>query len=160
MLIERRQKIVDSSPSAVFHAFTGLGGDRGWPPYNWLWQIRGAMDRLVGGVGMRRGRRHPDKLRQGETLDFWRVELVQPNHLLRLRAEMRLPGQGWLQFEANERNDGSTDLVQTSYFASKGLAGMLYWYGLYPLHGLVFSRMIDSIAQRAAEISHMPASAS
>jgi hypothetical protein len=101
---------------------------------------------------MRRGRRHPDKLRQGETLDFWRVELVQPNHLLRLRAEMRLPGQGWLQFEANERNDGNTDLVQTSYFASKGPAGLLYWYGLYPLHGLVFSRMIDSIAQRAAEI--------
>jgi uncharacterized protein YbjT (DUF2867 family) len=154
MLIERRQKIVDASPSAVFHAFTGLGGDRGWPPDNWLWQIRGAMDRLVGGVGMRRGRRHPDKLRQGETLDFWRVELVQPNHLLRLRAEMRLPGQGWLQFEANERNDGNTDLVQTSYFASKGLAGLLYWYGLYPLHGLVFSRMIDSIAQRAAEICY------
>jgi len=158
MLIERRQKTVDASPSAVFQAFTGMGGDRGWPPYNWLWQIRGAIDRLVGGVGMRRGRRHPDALRQREALDFWRMEMVQPNHLLRLRAEMKLPGQGWLQFEANEQGDGSTDLVQTSYFASKGLMGLLYWYGLYPLHRLIFSRMIDSIAQRASEISQMPAS--
>ena len=160
MLIERRQKTVDASPSAVFQAFTGLGGDRGWPPYNWLWQIRGAIDRLVGGVGMRRGRRHPDELRQGEALDFWRVEIVQRNHLLRLRAEMKLPGQGWLQFEANEQDDGRTDLVQTSYFASKGLTGLLYWYGLYPVHGLIFSQMIDSIAQRATEISQMPASVS
>ncbi len=160
MLIERRQKTVDASPSAVFQAFTSLGGDRGWPPYNWLWQIRGAMDRLVGGVGMRRGRRHPDELRQGEALDFWRVEMVQPNHLLRLRAEMKLPGQGWLQFEANEQGESSTDLVQTSYFASKGLAGLLYWYGLYPLHGLIFSQMIDSVAQRAVELSHMPATVS
>jgi uncharacterized protein YbjT (DUF2867 family) len=150
MLIERRQKVVHAPPSAVFNAFTGLGGDRGWPPHNWLWQMRGAMDRLVGGVGMRRGRRHPDELRQGEALDFWRVEMVQPNHLLRLRAEMKMPGQGWLQFEAIEQGDGSTDLVQTSYFASKGLTGLLYWYGLYPLHGLVFSRMIDSIAFRSA----------
>jgi hypothetical protein len=158
MLIERRQKMVDAPPPAVFQAFSGLGGDRGWPPHNWLWQIRGAMDRLVGGVGMRRGRRHPNELRQGEALDFWRVEMIQPNQLLRLRAEMKLPGQGWLQFEANEGDDGSTDLIQTSYFASKGLSGMLYWYGLYPLHGLIFSRMIDSIAQRANEISHTPLS--
>ncbi len=156
MLIERRQKVVNAPPSAVFQAFSGLGGDRGWPPHNWLWQMRGALDRVIGGVGMRRGRRHPDVLRQGEALDFWRVELVQPNHLLRLRAEMKLPGQGWLQFEVNKKDDGSTDLVQTSYFASKGLSGMLYWYGLYPLHGLIFSSMIDSIAQRAIEISHTP----
>jgi len=149
MLIERRQKQVNVPATAVYRAFSGLGGKRGWPPYNWLWQLRGALDRLVGGVGMRRGRRHPDDLRQGEAVDFWRVEKVEPDHLLRLRAEMKLPGQGWLQFEAKSRNDGGTDLVQTAYFASKGLSGLLYWYAIYPLHGLIFSRMINTVAQRA-----------
>jgi hypothetical protein len=154
MLIERRQKRVDAPPSAVFRSFSGLGGDRGWPPYNWLWQLRGAVDRLVGGVGMRRGRRHPDQLRQGEALDFWRVEAVKTDHLLRLRAEMKMPGRGWLQFEANDRENGGTDLVQTAYFASKGLSGLLYWYGIYPLHGLIFSRMINAVARHATELSH------
>ena len=153
MLIERREKKVNAQPAVVFRAFSGLGGERGWPPYNWLWQARGAIDRLVGGVGVRRGRRHPDKLRQGEALDFWRVEMVEPDHLLRLRAEMKLPGEGWLQFEANDNAKGGTDLVQTAYFASKGLSGLLYWYGIYPLHGVIFSRMIDAVAQRATDIS-------
>jgi hypothetical protein len=103
MLIERRQKTVDAPATTVYHAFSGLGGDRGWPPDNWLWRLRGTLDRLLGGVGMRRGRRHPEELRQGEALDFWRVELVEVDHLLRLRAEMKLPGQGWLQFEAKNR---------------------------------------------------------
>ena len=111
------------------------------------------MDRLLGGVGMRRGRRHPDHLRQGEALDFWRVELVENDHLLRLRAEMKMPGKGWLQFEANNRGDGRTDLVQTAYFASRGIAGLLYWYSLYPIHRLIFSRMIDAIARKACEYS-------
>lgn len=152
VLIERRAMRVDAPKAAVFQAFSGLGGERGWPPYNFLWQVRGALDRLVGGVGMRRGRRHPDELRQGEALDFWRVELVQPPNLLRLRAEMKLPGQGWLQFETQERSDGSTDLIQTAYFVSKGLFGLLYWYGIYPLHGLIFSRMITAVADRAVEL--------
>jgi hypothetical protein len=160
MLIERRQTRVDAAPAAVFHSFSGLGGDRGWPPYNWLWQLRGAVDRLVGGVGMRRGGRHTDQLRQGEVLDFWRVEIVEPDKLLRLRAEMKMPGRGWLQFEANAHRDGGTELVQTAYFASKGLSGLLYWYGIYPLHRLIFSRMINTIARRASEHSHTPPSAS
>lgn len=160
MLIERRQKTVDAPPALVFRAFSGLGGERGWPPYNWLWQIRGAIDRLLGGVGMRRGRRDPDELRQGEALDFWRVEKVEADHLLRLRAEMKLPGRGWLQFEAHNREDGRTDLVQTAYFASKGLSGLLYWYGIYPLHGVVFSNMIDAVADRAEELSHSSLSTS
>ncbi|KAA3662110.1 MAG: SDR family NAD(P)-dependent oxidoreductase [Chloroflexi bacterium] len=153
MLIERRQKTVDVAQTAVFRAFTGLGGKRGWPPFSWLWVLRGILDRMVGGVGMRRGRRHPDELRQGEALDFWRVEQVEPNQLLRLRAEMKLPGRGWLQFEANPLADGRTNLVQTAYFASKGLFGLLYWYGIYPLHGIIFSRMIDYIARRACDLS-------
>ncbi len=152
MLIERRQQQVDAPPNAVFRAFSGLGGERGWPPYNWLWEVRGAIDRLLGGVGMRRGRRHPDKLRRGEALDFWRVEEVEPDRLVRLRAEMKLPGEGWLQFEANPREDGGTDLVQTAYFAPKGLSGLLYWYGIYLLHGIIFSRMIDAVAERAVDI--------
>ncbi len=160
MLLERRQLTVDAPPSAVFRSFCGLGGDRGWPPYNWLWQLRGALDRLLGGVGMRRGRRHADELRQGEALDFWRVEKVEPDHLLRLRAEMKMPGQGWLQFEANRRDDGRTDLVQTAYFASKGLAGVLYWYSLYPIHGVIFSKMIETIARRAVALTRLPAHAS
>ncbi len=151
MLIERREKRVDVSQAAAFDAFSGIGGERGWPPYNWLWQVRGALDRLVGGVGMRRGRRHPDTVRPGDALDFWRVEMVQPDQLLRLRAEMKLPGEGWLQFEANESPDGGTDLVQTAYFAPKGLSGLLYWYAVYPFHILIFSRMLDAIAQRAVE---------
>jgi len=149
MLIERRQETVTASAEALFRIFTGLGGERGWPSYNWLWQARGILDRLFGGVGMRRGRRHPDDLRLGEAVDFWRVEAVEPNRLLRLRAEMKLPGQGWLQFEALPREDGQTDLVQTAYFASKGLSGLVYWYAIYPLHGLIFSRMIDKIAKQA-----------
>jgi len=149
MLIEHRQKTVSASPGAVFKVFSGLGGERGWPPYNWLWQARGILDRLVGGVGMRRGRRHPDELRLGEAVDFWRVEAIEPDRLLRLRAEMKLPGKGWLQFQAVPREDGQTDLVQTAYFASKGLTGLGYWYVIYPLHGLIFSRMIDTIARRA-----------
>ena len=152
MLIEHRQQRVTAPPEAVFQAFSGLGGERGWPPYNWLWRARGAIDRLLGGVGMRRGRRHPDKLRQGEALDFWRVEIVDPNHLIRLHAEMKLPGEGWLQFEATDGEDGSTDLVQTAYFAPKGLSGLLYWYAIYPLHGIIFSRMIDAVAERAIYI--------
>jgi hypothetical protein len=145
--------VVDAPAQAVYESFSGLGGDRGWPPHNRLWQLRGALDRLLGGVGMRRGRRHPTELRPGEALDFWRVEMVEPGHLLRLRAEMKLPGQGWLQFEANERDDGQTDLVQTAYFDSRGLFGLLYWYGIYPLHGLVFSSMIAAVAERARLIA-------
>ena len=101
MLIERREVEVDAPPAAVYRAFSGIGGARGWPSYNWLWLVRGVLDRAVGGVGFRRGRRHPDDLRVGDALDFWRVEAVEPDRKIVLRAEMKLPGQGWLQFEAN-----------------------------------------------------------
>jgi uncharacterized protein YbjT (DUF2867 family) len=153
MLIERRQLLVDAPAAAVFRAFTGLGGQRGWPPFTWLWQLRGLLDRLVGGVGMRRGRRHPDDLRVGEALDFWRVEKIIPDRLLRLRAEMKLPGRGWLQYEAVPEKDGRTQLIQTAYLAPKGLFGFLYWYGIYPLHGIVFSRLINAVGDRAKKIA-------
>ncbi|MEM7539806.1 MAG: SDR family oxidoreductase [Chloroflexota bacterium] len=153
MFIERRQLTVNASAEAVFQAFTGIGGERGWPSYNLLWSARGLLDRMMGGVGARRGRRHPDDLRVGDALDFWRVEAIEPNRLLILRAEMKLPGTGWLKFEATPIDGGSaTELVQTAYLASKGLGGILYWYSVYPLHGVVFSSMIQGIADQATEL--------
>ncbi|MCO5207713.1 MAG: SDR family oxidoreductase [Anaerolineae bacterium] len=148
MLIERRERRVAASPQSVFAAFSGLGGERGWPPYQWLWVLRGWLDRAVGGVGLRRGRRHPDELWVGDAVDFWRVEAVEPDHMVRLRAEMKLPGNAWLQFETMHSGD-DTKLVQTAYFAPKGLLGYLYWYALYPMHGPIFSRMIDYVATTA-----------
>ncbi len=149
MVLEHRQLLLDVSPEAVFRAFSSLGGKRGWLYMNWAWQIRGAFDRLVGGVGMRRGRRDPYEVRIGDALDFWRVEAVEPSRLLRLRAEMKVPGQAWLQFQAKPQADGKTLLIQTAFFAPKGLLGWLYWYGLYPIHGLIFSGMIRRIGELA-----------
>ena len=149
IFIEQRQQIVDAPPAAVFRTFSGIGGERGWFYATWAWELRGLADRLIGGVGLRRGRRHPDDLRVGDALDFWRVEAVEAPRLLRLRAEMKVPGLAWLQFETQPQPDGRTRLVQTAFFASKGLFGLLYWYALYPLHGLIFSGMIREIARRA-----------
>jgi uncharacterized protein YbjT (DUF2867 family) len=148
MILERRQRLVAASPAAVYQIFTGLGGKRGWLYMNWAWGIRGFLDRLVGGVGVRRGRRDPDDLRIGDALDFWRVEAIEPDQLLRLRAEMKVPGKAWLQFKVTPQ-DGQTHLSQTAFFAPKGLFGWLYWYALYPLHSLIFSGLIDQIARRA-----------
>jgi uncharacterized protein YbjT (DUF2867 family) len=150
MLIERRQRLVPASPSAVFKAFTSIGGDRGWPSFNWAWRVRGIFDRLVGGVGYRRGRRSAGSLRVGDVLDFWRVEAVTPDRLLRLRAEMKVPGRAWLQFEALPHESGHTQLVQTAFFAPKGLAGLLYWYTLYPMHGPIFNRMAERLSRSAS----------
>lgn len=149
LTIERRIRTVQSSPQQVFKTFSSLGGDKGWPAFQWAWKLRGIMDRLVGGVGFRRGRRHPIDLRVGDALDFWRVEAIKPGELLRLRAEMKVPGKAWLEFQALKQNTKTTKLVQTAYFAPKGLFGLLYWYGLYPFHSLIFSRMIEKLAQQA-----------
>lgn len=153
MILEQRQLSVKSTPHAVFRAFTSLGGSSGWLYFNWAWRLRGLMDRLVGGVGMRRGRRHPTDVRVGDALDFWRVEAVEFDKLLRLRAEMKVPGLAWLQFKVEQLPDGDTQLIQTAFFAPKGLFGLLYWYGLYPIHGLIFSGMIRKLAQRAEQMA-------
>lgn len=149
LMIERRQRLLNAPPAAVFRAFTGIGGDRGYPSFGWAWRLRGVMDRMVGGVGFRRGRRDPDELRAGDALDFWRVEAVEPGRLLRLRAEMKVPGRAWLQFEARPQTDGQTLLVQTAFFAPKGLSGLLYWYSLYPIHGPIFNSMIETLGAEA-----------
>jgi uncharacterized protein YbjT (DUF2867 family) len=154
MIIEHRQLAVDAPAEAIFRAFTGLGGTRGWLYMNWAWRIRGAFDRLCGGVGLRRGRRDADSVRVGEALDFWRVEAVEPNHLMRLRAEMKVPGKAWLQFEVKaQERDTRPLLTQIAFFAPKGLLGLAYWYALYPIHRMIFGGMIQRVAKRAADIA-------
>ncbi|HSM38308.1 MAG TPA: SDR family oxidoreductase [Candidatus Limnocylindrales bacterium] len=147
MLMERRQKIVDATPDHVFAVVERLGGAEGWPYANFLWRVRGAADRMVGGIGMRLGRRSPDSLRVGDALDFWRVEAVRRPNLLRLRAEMKVPGRAWLQYEVEQVPTGSR-LIQTAFFEPKGLPGLTYWYGLYPIHGLIFRGMVRNLAQQ------------
>ncbi len=150
MIVERRQRTVAAPPERVFAEVERLGGDAGWPYANVLWRIRGLMDRAVGGVGMRLGRRDPDHVRVGDALDFWRVEDVRPPALLRLRAEMKVPGRAWLQYEVVPLDDGARcRLVQTAFFEPKGLPGLAYWYVLYPVHGLIFRGSVRVLAERA-----------
>jgi len=154
MILERRERVVAAPAEEVYRVFAGLGGARGWLACDSLWRLRGAFDRLLGGVGLRRGRRDPDEIRVGDAIDFWRVEVAEPGRLLRLRAEMKVPGKAWLQFEAQPAPaaaDGAATsrLVQTAYFAPKGLAGLAYWYLLYPIHSVIFSSLAERIARRA-----------
>jgi uncharacterized protein YbjT (DUF2867 family) len=147
-LIERRQAHVEATPEHVFAVVCTVGGEHGYGAWDWAWRLRGAADRLVGGVGLRRGRRDPAELRVGDALDFWRVEAVEPGRLLRLRAEMKVPGAAWLQFETLP-HEGGTLLVQTAYFAPRGVPGLVYWYGLLPVHSRIFSGMIAALAAEA-----------
>ena len=152
MIVERRQRSAAAAPAAVFSVFSGLGGRRGWLSMNWAWKLRGFLDAMLGGVGLRRGRRDPDEVRVGDALDFWRVEAVEPDRLLRLRAEMKLPGQAWLEFRVAADGNGAV-LTQTAFFAPKGLFGWLYWYSLYPFHRLIFSGLAARIARRAEDLT-------
>jgi uncharacterized protein YbjT (DUF2867 family) len=148
MFIERRQILLDLKPDSVFRAYTGIGGERGWLYMDWAWAIRGWMDKVIGGVGLRRGRRHPDELHTGESLDFWRVETVEKNSLLRLRAEMKVPGKAWLEFKSQPK-DNKTLLTITAYFAPHGLSGFLYWYAMWPFHKFIFDGTARGLASRA-----------
>lgn len=149
MIMELRQQRVTASVDAVYQSFVCLGGKRGWLYMDWAWQLRGMMDRICGGVGMRRGRRDSEDLRIGDSLDFWRVEMVIPGRLMRLRAEMRVPGRAWLEFEVRQETNGEALLLQTAFFEPKGLLGLLYWYVLYPIHSMIFSGLIRKIAEQA-----------
>jgi len=148
-LREERKIRIQASEKEVFQVYTQLGGDYGWLYMNWAWRIRGWIDRLLGGSGLRRGRRDPTHLRVGDAVDFWRVEEVQPAGLLRLRAEMIVPGRAWLQYQSGATPEGDVLLQQTAIFAPRGLAGFIYWYSLYPIHGLIFSGLIREIKRRA-----------
>lgn len=145
---EVRTRSVRASREDVYRSFVSLGGERGWLVWEWAWKVRGLIDQLVGGPGLRRGRRHPVELLPGEALDFWRVEEVRKPTLLRLRAEMKVPGRAWLQFEAVDEAE-ETRLVQTAFFAPTGFLGWLYWYGVYPVHSLIFSHLVDALARDA-----------
>jgi len=148
VLEETRSIYVEAQPDQVFRAFCRLGGDQGWLVYNLLWRMRGFLDRLVGGPGLRRGRRDPAWLYLGEAVDFWRVEMVERPRLLRLRAEMRVPGHAWLQFTAVAEGSG-TRLIQTALFAPRGLMGLAYWYSMYPFHLFIFGDMAKAVARLA-----------
>jgi uncharacterized protein YbjT (DUF2867 family) len=148
MLLDRHRRRVKATPSRVFEAICSLGGEEGWPVGNALWQLRGMMDRMAGGVGMRRGRRHPRELRVGDPLDFWRVEALEVPHLLRLRAEMKLPGRAWLQFEVLPDSGGSR-VEQTAFFEPRGNLGYLYWYSVLPFHRFVFPGLIGALKKQA-----------
>ena len=150
MIIEQRQTVIQAPADKVYAVFSRLGGETGWLYFDWAWKLRGAFDRLIGGVGLRRGRRDPQLLRLGDAVDFYRVEALQPGRLLRLRAEMKLPGQAWMQFEAlPDDPDGQTALILTAYYAPKGLLGILYWYSLYPVHRIIFSGLNRKIKEYA-----------
>jgi uncharacterized protein YbjT (DUF2867 family) len=147
-LIDSRAAFVAVPPAAAFEPIRRLGGDAGWYYGGFLWRLRGFLDLLVGGVGLRRGRRRPDEISPGDTLDFWRVESFEPDRLLRLRAEMKIPGRAWLQFETAPV-PGGTEIRQTAIFDASGLFGLVYWYALYPVHRFVFAGMLRGIAGRA-----------
>ncbi len=147
--IEHRERVVHASPEACYQAFTSLGGDTGWLFWNWTWALRGWMDEIVGGVGLRRGRRHATDLRVGEAVDFWRVEALEPNRLMRLRAEMKVPGRAWLECQVKPLDEGKSLLSINALFEPKGVGGPLYWYFLYIPHLFIFSGMARKIAERA-----------
>ncbi len=128
-----------------------LGGEAGWLYSNVLWQARGTIDRLLGGVGMKRGRSRKSSLRPGDHLDFWRIESVVPSRSLVLRAEMKLPGRAWLQFALSPAAAGGTLLRCCAWFEPRGIAGEIYWWMLYPIHVLIFRGLVNAIQERSEQ---------
>ena len=150
-----RQTAIALPARTVFRAVCRVGGEHGWNT-SWLWTLRGWIDRWAGGTGLRRGRRHPDLLRYGDTLDFWRVVGIERDRSLSLRAEMKLPGHALLDFRVAADGDSKCTLCQTALFEPRGLAGLLYWYTVVPFHGVVFRTMLAGIQRDAIEIAAEP----
>jgi hypothetical protein len=149
---DRREVEVAASAADVFATVSRIGGETGWYGAGWLWRIRGALDHLAGGPGLRRGRRDPSRVAFGDAIDFWRVTGIEPGRRLALRAEMRLPGDALLEFAIEPLPAGPDRcrLVQTARFLPRGLLGLAYWYAMRPMHGVVFSRVLGGI-RRASE---------
>ena len=162
VFVDRRQIEVSASPSVVFRAISRLGGHHGWYGVDWLWRLRGTFDRLVGGPGLRRGRRDPEQLAFGEALDFWRVTAVETDRRLALRAEMKLPGEALLEFTIEPLPDEGvrSRLVQTARFLPRGLLGLIYWYAVSPFHGIVFRRMLRGVRRVAEALGALDEAAS
>lgn len=148
LIREERTILSGKSSEKLYASLSSIGGQQGWLTWEWAWRIRGLIDVLIGGPGLRRGRRHPTELLAGEALDFWRVEAVEPGKLLRLRAEMKVPGEAWLQWRIFEEGE-QTRLMQTAYFRPKGFWGFLYWYSLAPIHGFIFGSLLNAIERKA-----------
>jgi hypothetical protein len=140
---------VGRPPDHAFEPIKRIGGRTGWYACNWFWRVRGLLDTLRGGVGLRRGRRDPVDLHVGDTVDFWRVERIEPNRLLRLAAEMKIPGRLWLQFEVDPDEEGTSQIRQTTVFDPAGYLGLAYWYVFCPIHHRVFGGMLRGIAAAA-----------
>ena len=155
LFVDHQTAISQADPADVYWSFARIGGNVGYHGFDWAWKLRGLVDVVVGGVGLRRGRRHPEDLRLEDTVDFWRVTGVEPGHRIQLSAEMRLPGDAWLEW-STERVGGRTVLHQSAYFRPRGLSGRLYWYALLPFHGFIFGNMarrIAAIAEQRERIS-------
>jgi len=151
-LVDARAVTLRVSPAQAFAPIQRIGGETGWYKGALLWRLRGLLDVLVGGPGLRRGRRDPVGLEVGDTLDFWRVEAFEQDRLLRLTAEMKVPGRAWLQFEVSGAADGpEATISQTAIFDPSGLFGLVYWYALWPFHGFIFGGMLEQLAAAAAE---------
>ena len=146
LYVDERKYSSPDDVQTVWQRVEAIGGDNGYSTATWAWELRGVMDRFVGGVGLRRGRRDPLTLREGEALDFWRVEEIQRPNLLRLRAEMKLPGLAWLEFRVEKQSDGQTLLTQRALYHPRGLFGHLYWWAVFPMHGIVFPSMAKKMA--------------
>jgi len=147
-LVDSRTVQVSVPPASAFLPIQRIGAANGWYFADFLWRLRGSLDLLAGGIGLRRGRRNPHALAVGDALDFWRVEAFEADRRLRLAAEMKVPGRAWLQFEVEPNGQGSL-IRQTAIFDPAGLAGLLYWYALYPMHRWIFYGMLRRIAAAA-----------
>jgi hypothetical protein len=143
--IDHRWMIVEASPDKVFQVFTSMGGQNGWPFADWLWKLRGWIDKLLGGPGLRS---FTEPLTEGNVVDYYRVETLETNHMIRLHAELKAPGDGWMEWRV-ESVDGITKLSQTGFFAPRGLPGFIYWYALSPVHKFVFRGLVKTIARNA-----------
>ncbi|KUL38474.1 NAD-dependent dehydratase [Streptomyces sp. NRRL F-4489] len=153
-----RDQRVDAPPEVLWRVIEGIGGEHGWYSFPLAWAVRGWLDRLAGGVGLRRGRRDAGRLRAGDSLDFWRVEELEPGRLLRLRAEMRLPGLAWLEMRAEPAAGGRSRYHQRAVFHPRGLLGHAYWWSVSPFHAVVFGGMARNIAEAAAAAARSDAS--
>ncbi len=157
LLSDEQETTVPADAASAFIAVSAVGGDRGWPTHRWAWALRGWLDHVVGGVGLRRGRRDPDVVRVGDALDFWRVEDVREPEgphagLLRLRAEMKLPGRAWLEWRIHPL-DGRSRIEQRALFAPRGIAGRLYWWAMLPFHAVIFRAMVERLGEAAVTVA-------
>ncbi len=146
--IDHRRIKIAASPESIYQVFTKFGGRSGWLYGDWLWKLRGWLDHLIGGPGLRG---QNAELKEGDAREYFRVESLKPNHEMRLRSELKAPGDGWMEWCVESKDSHNSILTQTAFFAPRGLPGFLYWYWMHPLHGLVLHGLIQAIADKARQ---------